>query len=39
MEIKTLKKVSKVSKVRVYDECDPCMHAKNRAKKKEREAA
>ena len=26
-------------KVRVYDECDPCMHAKNRAKKNAAQAA
>jgi len=26
-------------KVRIYDECDPCMHAKNRASKKDRTAA
>jgi nucleoid DNA-binding protein len=26
-------------KVRVYEECDPCMHAKNREKKNEAQAA
>ncbi|MBI2360932.1 MAG: HU family DNA-binding protein [Deltaproteobacteria bacterium] len=26
-------------KVRIYDECDPCMHARNRATKKEQRAA